>query len=276
MITTAQVPGVVSAQGLDVSNYQGRYDWAGAVRQIPALAFGIHRLTQGLGGAGTSSPDPDAAWNHGQISSYNLIRGAYHFLSSQLGGLAQARYFAAQIRGLGPVKATDMFWCDNEDSRGSPAHIASVAADFMNQLHTEFPHNLIGVYSNMSFAQGGYCAGLGHWPWWAAHPGSAPAGPPVWAKWVFWQWGQRNGTDADAFNGTVAELHQLIGGFAPASGPYRHITEGTESAAQIAARRNLPLDRFLGHQAEHYSAADWKTLGDVKIPRGTPYYTEQP
>ena len=39
-----------SAQGLDVSNYSGQYNWAEAKKNIPDLCFGIYRLTQGLGG----------------------------------------------------------------------------------------------------------------------------------------------------------------------------------------------------------------------------------
>ncbi len=37
--------GVQSAQGIDVSNYQGKYDWSATT----GLSFGVYRLTQGLG-----------------------------------------------------------------------------------------------------------------------------------------------------------------------------------------------------------------------------------
>jgi GH25 family lysozyme M1 (1,4-beta-N-acetylmuramidase) len=210
MITTAQFGGVASAQLIDVANYQGAYDWAAAKRNLPGLAGGIFKVTEGL-----TFIDQFAQHNHDGIAAVGLAaRGMYHFLRPGVGtGRAQAQFFAAKLRSLG-LSARDMLWCDNEDATGGPAHVSAFAGEFMNELHSQFPRNPKGVYSNVSFDQGGYDAGLGRWPWWAAHPGSAPAAPPVWARWTFWQWGIRRGVDADAFNGTIDQLTTWLSSFA--------------------------------------------------------------
>lgn len=280
MIKTAAIAGIASAEGLDVSNFQGKFNWAGAKKGYPALAFGIHRVTQGLG-AGVNSPDPTAVWNHGAIKDTGLYRGGYHFLDPALGGAAQARYFADTWDKLG-LNKTDMLWLDNEDNKNGAMHAAAVAdcaQAFMNELHTLLPHNPMGVYSNLNFGQIGADAGLGRWPWWAAHPGSAPVPPPPWARWTFWQWGMRNGIDADAFNGTKAQLDAWIASFAPAppapqaSGPVRHLTTGHMTLAQLAASRNTTPAHLFDMIVHNYTAKDITQAASLVLPQGTPYYT---
>src|SRR5438309_7709733 len=101
LMTAAQLDtiglAVHSAQGLDVSNFQGRFDWAATT----GLTFGIHRLTQGLSGPGTNSPDPTAVWNHEQIAKRGLHRGAYHFLDPRESGAAPAASFVADYPAPG-------------------------------------------------------------------------------------------------------------------------------------------------------------------------------
>jgi lysozyme len=211
---------VASAQGLDVSNFQGRFSWAGTT----GLSFGIYRMTQGLG-AGVNSPDPDAQWNHDQIRAKGLHHGAYHFLDPALPGAAQARYFVARHQAIG-LGAADMLWLDSETAGSSPAATAACAQAFMTELQALCPRNPKGVYTFISFATSGHCAGLGRWPLWLAFPAAAaPQPPPPWARWAFWQWGLRNGVDADAFNGTAAQLSAWIASFAapPPPAPWKPV-----------------------------------------------------
>jgi lysozyme len=205
---------VRSAQGLDVSNFQGQFNWAGA----QGLSFGICRVTQGLG-TNVNSPDPDLHWNWAQIAAQKLHRGGYHFLDPGLGGAAQAEYFihTLNFQGLGTA---DMLWLDNETAGVTADSTSRCAAAFMHELDQLAPHNPRGVYTFMSFAESGHCAGLGHYPLWLARPGTAaPAAPQPWDKWAFWQWGLRNGIDADAYNGTAAELASWIRSFGPPPAP---------------------------------------------------------
>ncbi len=240
-LAAAQLP-VRSAQGLDVSNFQGRFDWAAT----SGLSFGIYRLTQGLSTAGTNSPDPTAQHNHDGIKAAGLRHGAYHFLDPFEDGTAQAASFIAAHAKVGLTR-TDMLWLDNENDRNpGPAQTAGCARAFMAELDRLAPHNPRGVYTYINYAVTGHCAGLGHYPLWLAFPAaSAPQPPPPWARWTFWQWGQRNGVDADAFNGTAAGLDEWIRSFAPPPSPATqpqvtletHVTAGRISFHDFAAQR---------------------------------------
>lgn len=275
------VAGVQSAQGLDVSNWQGRYSWSGAVKAMPGLAFGIHRATQGLGAAGTNSPDPDAVWNHQKIREAGLRRGAYHFLDPWLDGAAQARYFVGALDRMGLVDH-DMLWLDNETPGSSPQAVATCATAFMGELAKLRPHNPRGVYTYINFANEGNCAGLEHCALWLAYPSaSAPKPPPPWVRWSFWQWGLRNGIDADAFNGTVADLDAWIASFRPpppppSGPPYRHLTGAGDTIGALAAARNTRPDTLLARCAADYTNADFAALAAAKLPAGIPYYTDAP
>ena len=253
-LTEAGLP-VRSAQGLDVSSFQGHFDWQGT----SGLSFGTFRLTQGLGSPGTNSPDPFAAWNHREIAKAGLHRGAYHFLDPRLPGAQQAAYMVAEHAQLGTT-SHDSFWCDNETSAGvSPGAVAACAKAFMHELDKLVPHNPRGVYTFIDFAASGCCEGLGGWPLWLAYPSAtSPKPPPPWHNWRFWQWGVRNGTDADAFNGTGPQLDEWVKSFAaaPPKPPARkfatHVTGGELSLRDFAASvGNTPM-HILHLTADHY------------------------
>ena len=265
-----------SAQGVDVADFQGAYDWAAAKKAIPDLAFGVYRLTQGLGASGTASPDPDAAWNHAQIAAQGLHRGAYHFLDAHLSGEAQAQYFVTEHARLGTV-AADMLWLDNEMAGASPAETAACAVAFMAELGKLVPHNPRGVYTFIDFAREGNCAGLEGDPLWLAYPNAtAPATPPPWHRWTFWQWGQRNGADTDAFNGTASQLDDWIASFQPRTGPFRHVAPGNRSLGQIAAARGTTPGHLVQVTTGALTPTDVADIAGLHLPAGFPYYTTNP
>jgi lysozyme len=268
--------GVASAQGLDVSNFQGNFGWSAAKRAFPGLFFGIHRLTQGLGQSGTNSPDPTAQWNHQQIRDNGLRRGAYHFLDPFQGGAAQARYFIDTHGQLG-ITDHDMLWCDNETAGTSPGATSQCCDDFMAELVKLRPNNPHGVYTYISFAKEGYCAGAGKYPLWLAYPNAtAPVAPPPWVNWTFWQWGSRNGVDADAFNGTTAQMDAWLNSFFPPVGstwkPYT--TDGKMSLAQISVKYGSPCSSILRRTATQFGPYDATTAGWLNaVLNGTVPYT---
>jgi hypothetical protein len=172
-----------------------------------------------------------------------------------------------------------MLWCDNETAGPSPAATSKCCMDFMAELVTLFPGNPHGVYTFIDFAKQGNCAGAGKYPLWLAYPNlTAPQAPPPWVKWAFWQWGTRNGIDADAFNGTVAQLDAWIASFAPVpSGPYKHTTDGKSSVTQIAATRGMRPGNWLALQDKltgSHTAAD--ALGGATVAAGLPWYSITP
>jgi GH25 family lysozyme M1 (1,4-beta-N-acetylmuramidase) len=198
-----------SAQGIDVSNYAGQFDWAGT----SGLSFGICRASQGLGAAGTNSPDPFLSWNWPRIKDKGLARGAYHFLDPYLDGAAQASYFVETVSAVG-LETTDMLWLDNETAGSSPAAVAACAADFMAELSSLRPDNPRGVYSFWSFITSGNCAGLGNYPLWLAiYQSATPGAPAPWSEWRFWQSGGASSYDNDVFDGSAADLSAWISSF---------------------------------------------------------------
>jgi len=200
-----------NAQGIDVSNYAGEFNWAGT----SGLSFGICRATQGLGASGTNSPDPYLSWNWPRIKDKGLARGAYHFLDPGLDGAAQASYFVESVSAVG-LQTTDMLWLDNETAGSSPSAVAACARDFMARLVALRPHNPCGVYSFWSFITSGNCAGLSGYPLWLAlYQTATPGAPAPWSAWKFWQSGGTSNYDNDVFNGSAADLSAWIGSFQP-------------------------------------------------------------
>jgi GH25 family lysozyme M1 (1,4-beta-N-acetylmuramidase) len=199
------------AQGIDVSNFDGQFNWAGT----SGLSFGICRATQGLGASGTNSPDPFLSWNWPRIRQKGLARGAYHFLDPGLDGAAQANYFVESVSAVG-LNTTDMLWLDNETAGSSPSAVAACARAFMARLVALRPHNPCGVYSFWSFITSGNCAGLSGYPLWLAiYQTAIPSAPAPWSRWTFWQSGGTSNHDNDVFNGSAAELSAWIGSFQP-------------------------------------------------------------
>lgn len=232
---------VASAEGLDVSNFQGAFNWQGT----SGLSFGAFRLTQGLGGTGTNSPDPQASHNFTAIAKKGgMVRMAYHFLNPDLSGPSQAEYFVNHYDDLG-MTGRDCLWLDNETaSKSGPAHVAATSLGFMQELDKLVPHNPRGVYTFIDFAKEGNCAGLEHYALWLAYPSpKAPAPPVPWTKWTLWQWGLRNGDDADAFNGTAAQLDGWVGSFAAKpAGPVRRVADGKTSLQAAAGTAKMAVD----------------------------------
>jgi lysozyme len=262
--------GVQSAQGLDVSNYQGQFDWS----SVNGLSFGIYRMTQGLGND-TNSPDPDAAWNNEQLKNHGLIRGSYHFFDPTLSGEEQAQYFVTQRSQLG-LEDTDMLWLDHETLGASPADTSAAAVAFMTELDKLAPNNPRGVYTYISFATGGNCVGLEIWPLWLAYPSAtAPVPPPTWTRWTFWQWGLRNGVDADAFNGTAEDLQNWIASYAVLA-PQAYDVPPNMSIKAFAQQHGVTVEEMLWltatnrpqgfgvRERAYFDAGDW----DAPMPVG--------
>lgn len=263
---------VVTAQLLDVANFQGNYPWASVKAHYPALAGGIYKVTEGL-----TFTDGFAQHNHDGIKAAGLAHGAYHFLRPENDGAAQAQFFVAQHRKVG-LTDDDMLWVDNEVSDGkTPGQVAACARAFMTELDRICPRNPKGVYTMISFATGGENTGLGKWPLWLAFPSSkAPVPPPPWAKWTFWQWGTRNGVDADAFNGTATQLATWLASFRPKpvpAGPVRRLTSAGDTMGSIAAGRHTTVAHLAEVSATAYTTADLAALEKARMPAGVPYYT---
>jgi lysozyme len=200
---------VTSAQGIDVSSYQLDL----SVHDLSGLTYAFTKATDGL-----SVTDPHLASNWAMIKHAGLHRGAYHELQAGWPAQQAVHFLAAvQAQGLEPgdmlaVVASDypgvtdddvLIWC--EAVKGATHGLNPVLA------YTD-----LSVGASLTRTSGaGY-------PAWVAWP--SPVAPPMplarWHTWALWQWGTRDvpglgPVDADAFNGTRAQMDAWIAAFKP-------------------------------------------------------------
>jgi GH25 family lysozyme M1 (1,4-beta-N-acetylmuramidase) len=105
---------------------------------------------------------------------------------------------------------------------------------FLDKVHELAPHSPVLIYTNLSV--GRQLASCSGYLLWIAWPEDTP--PPdvaPWKSWKFWQWSWSGGfdnCDRDAYNGTVAELHDWLAKYkradptpAPKPAPAVHLME---------------------------------------------------
>ncbi len=196
---------MADAAGVNVSNFQPGFDWQAVKGRI---SFAFAKATEG-----TTFTDSDFATNWRQAGAIGLVRGAYHFAHPKNPAAAEVGAFLSVVRAQG-LHSGDLLALDLETTDGrSPAQVASYAQAWCAGVAKATGHIPV-VYTFLSFAQQGNCAGLGRYPLWIAEP-SAPAGRPAvprpWTTWHFHQFGTtrvgNNIADTDVFNGDTAALH---------------------------------------------------------------------
>jgi lysozyme len=181
--------------GADISNVNGQIDLA-ALGRDHHLSFAFLKATEGRGFRDPLFP---VFWK--AAADLGLVRGAYHFARPATDAAAQADAFLAYVRAAG-LQAGDMLALDLEEADGrSPADVAAWGRQFCARVHQGTGRAPL-VYTFLSFAQEGNCAGLGGYPLWIADPSSTPGRPRVPAPWTTWavhQFGQQ-GIDLDVAN----------------------------------------------------------------------------
>ncbi len=193
---------MANAQGIDVSSFQGAFDWAA---KKGVISFGFAKATEG-----TTITDPEFARNWAQIKAMGFVRGAYHFGHPKDGAAANAQAFLAAVRAQG-LERGDLLALDLETTDGlGPAQVATFAQNWCAEVGAATGRQPI-VYTFISFAEEGNCAGLGGYPLWIADP-SSPAGHPTvprpWTTWAFHQYATTL-VDQDVFNGDTAALKKF-------------------------------------------------------------------
>lgn len=202
----ASVPVV---QGIDVSNWQGEYNWN---QWKGRIGFGMARATEGDGGT-----DPDFGHNWDSMwwmnGTHTFPRFGYHFFHAAQDPVVQAAHLVATVRGHGLLPG-DNFVLDLEETvsgsgenDGIPAaQCAPRAVRCLREINTLAPGHRVLPYMNPAWARAGGSAGMGPWFLWLAEYGvSQPHVPPPWSKWTFWQRGDRS-VDLDTYNGDEASL----------------------------------------------------------------------
>jgi lysozyme len=195
---------VTTMAGIDVSNFQGTFDWAAWRGKI---AFAFAKATEGV-----TFTDPDFSRNWAAMKGEGLIRGAYHFGHPAETPDAEAAFFLGVVRAQG-LRPGDLLALDLETADGLTApEVAAWADAWVRIVHAATGASVV-VYTDQSMARGGYCAGLGDNPLWLAVPGGGGVPMPVgpWNLISFEQTGSPGSppVDADIFFGAAVQLDKL-------------------------------------------------------------------
>jgi GH25 family lysozyme M1 (1,4-beta-N-acetylmuramidase) len=185
--------------GVDVASYQGPPgQWAGAAGNISWAAVKITELEPG--GVRYVNPDARADWDY--LASNGKLRIGYLFCHPSVSAADTVDFFVTELRGLG-LKPGDGVAIDLEVTDGlGPEAVSSWAADVTARLRRALDRHPV-VYTYLSFAEAGNCAGLGGYPLWISNP-SRPAGrpqvPAPWRTWAIHQYSITGSIDRDVAN----------------------------------------------------------------------------
>jgi GH25 family lysozyme M1 (1,4-beta-N-acetylmuramidase) len=196
-------------QGVDVSYYQGAFNWAGA-----GVQFGAARISDGTGFV-----DPDFDGNWSRMKSAGVLRSAYQFFEPGENEVSQANLVISKVGRLGAGDLPVML--DIEVTGGqSPSTIRERAQHWLDLVEAGTGKKPF-VYSYGSFLETNLGSGFGSYPLWiAAYGPSCPSVPAGWNNWVVWQYSDGGGhLDHDVFNGSEAQLKALAGDVAPPGPP---------------------------------------------------------
>ncbi|GAA0390635.1 glycoside hydrolase family 25 protein [Paenibacillus motobuensis] len=211
-----------NAQGIDVSHWNGKIDWAKVAAN--GISFAFIKATQ-------NSVDKMFLENAKGAKAAGLLIGAYHYLDNKVttpdAAKAAARMFYNAIQFAG-VKFDLPPVLDYESKSDSLSAVGAtaVAKAFLGEIE-----RLTGVtpilYTYPAFI--GNFSGLSQYPLWIArYSTQTPADASGWKRWEFWQYsdGQSGGTlpngsrivggingqvDLNEFDGTEAELRNKYG-----------------------------------------------------------------
>lgn len=202
----------MTVQGIDVSAFQGNFDW----KAHQDISFAGIRATS-WPAAGGFTADPELKLNANttwELFDGRIPRIYYHE--------ARPAYSDPDMQALAFLHITghhlvsgDVLGCPMGDNGGNgtmrPAQIADWFGEFMHQLRllTDRQHKVM-AYTNVSWAQAGNCAGLQGWPLWLADYNPAPAVPRPWAEYDIWQ-PAPGAVDRDVWHGTQAQLLDFAG-----------------------------------------------------------------
>jgi lysozyme len=205
-LTGAQPTPTAVLEGIDVSSWQGKPDWAAVA--AAGYAFGIVKATEGL-----DYINPDFLYDWNGMRGAGMVRGSYHWGDPTQSADQQARFF---LDTTGPLLPGDMLMLDGEEGDGD---VGAWALAFLQALEARAgfiplcytgrwfsdPH---GFPQHPELARYPLVA--------AAYQDTEPAPIPPWTKITIWQRsstgtvpGIIGNVDLDRFYGTRAELLAL-------------------------------------------------------------------
>jgi lysozyme len=197
-----------TVKGIDVSSYQGAVNWSTV--KAGGRPFAFARVSDGI-----KHPDKkfSADWN--AMAAAGIIRGAYQYFRPKQSATAQADLFLQKIGTLGKDDLPPVIDVESADGLSSTKVRAGVQTWIKRVEAATGRRVMIYTAHFMSNVIGD---GFGAQPLWVANYGvKCPSMPAGWTTWKFFQ-SSESGTvhgvggkvDLDAFNGSLADLHQFI------------------------------------------------------------------
>jgi|HubBroStandDraft_5_1064220.scaffolds.fasta_scaffold02959_3 GH25 family lysozyme M1 (1,4-beta-N-acetylmuramidase) len=197
--------------GVDVSAFQGApASWS---KQAGSFTWAAVKITE-LEENGTRYVNPYAAADWSWLASHQKGRIAYLFGHPSVSAADTVDFFVTQLDAL-KVRDTDGIALDLEVNDGlSAAKVAAWGVEVQAELEHHYGR-LPLLYTYLSFAEAGNCAGLGEYPLWIADPSSAAGHPRVpgpWKSWTIHQYDISGSIDLDvAKYSTEAAMFAALG-----------------------------------------------------------------
>ena len=219
--------------GVDVSSFQGLpSNWKHAAGPISWAAVKITELEPN----GVHYVNPDAAPDWAYLDRQNLNRVAYLFGHPSVNAGDTVTFFLTQLNRLG-LHDGDGIALDLEVTDGlGPAAVSAWARNVASQLHRRTGREPV-IYTFLSFAESGNCAGLGSYPLWIADP-SSPAGHPrvpgPWHTWTMHQYAITGSIDRDVAK--FASPAAMRAGLGKPKESHVHNLGGSNTSALAAIR----------------------------------------
>jgi len=199
----------MTVQGIDVSNWQGAFNWNAWNGKI---GFGLAKAAEG-----GSMTDADFGHNWDSMWSMNAThtfpRFAYLFFRAGQDPVVQAAHLVATVKAHGLLPG-DHFVLDLESTSSAeqlndgltPAQCAPRVVECLHHINSLAPNHRVLPYMNPAWAEAGGSAGMSSWFLWIAHYGvSRPSVPAPWQTWTFWQYTDEP-VDGDRYYGTEQQL----------------------------------------------------------------------
>lgn len=223
---------MITLPGVDLASFQGEPgQWRGLTGGI---AWAGVKFTEYSASGLYTNPDALADWM--ALKAAGQGRLAYLFGHPSSSASRSVSEFLAMLR---PVLAdTDAVALDLETSDGlPPGRVASWGCEVLAALRGELGRRPV-LYTDISFALAGNCAGMAGYPLWISDP-SSPAGKPrvplPWTGWTIHQHVITSPIDRDvAAYPTLAAMRAALGKAAPKPPP---------APVQIPAPEDTMLNR---------------------------------
>ncbi len=209
--SSAELAAHPTLPGVDVSSFQGPP--GGWVHEAGTFDWASVKITE-LEPNGTRYVNPDAAADWDWLKHNHKGRIGYLFGHPSVSVTATVDFFISELTALG-LADDDGVALDLEVTDGlGAAAVSAWGVEVLSELHRRLGRKPL-LYTFLSFAESGNCAGQGGYPLWIADPSSPPGHPRVplpWHAWSIHQYDISGNIDRDTANyATLPEMFRALG-----------------------------------------------------------------